>query len=130
MIATIFMNGAHAGFKPLLNDLKSEYALGADKYPKTIEDALQVLTQYTEQQLYKAIKNRSRKKRKGEQELGAASFAQMSKNQLRKKGLCFKCGKKWSPDHECQEDDNDDNDTDPQQHTQVQANYRSWFHHE
>ena len=39
MVATIFMNGAHAGFKPLLNDLKSEYALGADKYPKTIEDA-------------------------------------------------------------------------------------------
>ena len=36
----------------------------------------------------------------GRQEL-KASFAQMSKTEMRTKGLCFNCGHKWQPGHKC-----------------------------
>ena len=99
MMAMMFMRGAHRGFRPLLNDLESDFAFGAQLYPSTVADALQVLSEYTSQRLYKSI---MRKKKhgyeKGQKEI---SFLQMSKAELRRKGLCFTCGKKWSPGHEC-----------------------------
>ena len=42
ILATIFMNGAHHGFKPLLCDLARDFALGAKLHPETEADALQM----------------------------------------------------------------------------------------
>ena len=55
MLAIMFMERAHRGFKPMLGDLARDYALGAALYPETVADALQVLNEYTEQPRYKAI---------------------------------------------------------------------------
>ena len=48
MLAYRFMDGANQGFVPLLRDMENDYLLGHAKFPETIEEALQVLTLYTE----------------------------------------------------------------------------------
>lgn len=60
MLATMFMDGAHWGFKPLLRDLESEFALGAALHPETIDDVLQVLAEYMQQPTCKAIMKKKR----------------------------------------------------------------------
>ena len=45
LLAFIFMDGADKNvFGPLMKDLNNDHALGNDVCPKTMEDALQVLT--------------------------------------------------------------------------------------
>ena len=106
MLAVLFMEGAHGGFKTLLHDLEKDYALGAELYPDNMQEALQVLTEYTEQPRYKHFMKDSDKKwkqSKSDEAIAAESYAQMSKNQMRRKGLCFKCGREWDRDHKCSE---------------------------
>ena len=99
MLASVFMDGANSGFKPLLRDLENDYALGAALYPATMNEALQVMTVYTDQPLYKNIVKKGARKR--DDELTQVSFAQMSIQEKRKKNLCFRCGKKGHKANEC-----------------------------
>jgi len=103
MIASMFMEGAHFGFKPLLRDLENDYALGAAMYPETVNEALQVMTVYAEQPMYKAIMKKIWKKKAQEDEEEPVSFAQMTREQKMKKGLCFKCGKEGHIRKDCPE---------------------------
>ena len=52
MMASLFMEGANPGFKPLLQDLTNDYSLGAALYPATLEEAFEVLQVFTEQSVY------------------------------------------------------------------------------
>ena len=100
MLVVLFMEGGHKGFKPMLRELLNDYAMGTDNYPATIYDALQVMMVQQEGPVYQAIMKRAKAERarsKGGQEL-EASFAQMSKTEIRTKGLCFNCEHKWQPD--------------------------------
>ena len=117
-IAYAFMEQAHRGFKPLIRDLENDFALGAALYPQTLEEALQILTMYSEQPLYKSIMKKP-KKRGDENETPDMSFAQLSKDQMRKQGLCFKCGKKGHRAFECNEKDG--------QEEQNQQHVMSWM---
>ena len=104
MLVVLFMEGGHRGFKPMLRDLLNSYAMGTDNYPETIYDALQVMMVHQEGPVYKAVMKRVRAekiKNNGGQDTIEASFTQMSKTELRTKGLCFNCGDKWQPGHKC-----------------------------
>jgi hypothetical protein len=63
MIVVLFMEGMNKGFKPLLRDLENDYVLGANKYPATLVEALQVV--YAEKPVYKSIMKKLRKKQLG-----------------------------------------------------------------
>jgi len=63
MIASMFMEGAHFGFKPLLRDLENDCALGAVMHPETVGEALQVMTVHAKQPMHKAIVKKMQKKK-------------------------------------------------------------------
>ena len=107
MMASLFMNGANPGFKPLLRDLANDYSLGAALYPATLEEAFEVLQVFTEQPVYQAIVKKQVGKTRREKEIKEApdlSFAQMTKEQMKKKGLCFKCGNHGHRAFECKKE--------------------------
>ena len=66
--AIAFIEGAEKRFKPMLKDLEQNYSLGDDKYPETMEEALQVLSMYAQQHFP------SKKKTNGEEEAPALTF--------------------------------------------------------
>lgn len=114
MLAYMFMQSGHKGFTPLLRDMENDYALGHGKFPETVEEALQVLTMYMEQPLYKIIMKKQKKEKQDGEATPEMSFAQMSKKEKMKKGLCFKCGKKGHLAANCKEDEEEEE----QQHFQ------------
>ena len=121
LLAVLFMEGGNRGYKPLLNNLKSDYALGSDMYPDTLHEALQVMMVHQESPIYRSIMKKKAEK-VDEQEPLEVSFAQMTKAEKRKKGLCFQCGSKWQPGHTCATPGTGDNNVEEaQQHTQTGA---------
>ena len=99
----MFVEGAHFGFKPLLRDLENDCALGAAMHPETVDEALQVMTVYAEQPMCEAIVKKMRKKKAHDDEEEPVSFAQMTREQKMKKGLCFQCGKEGHIRKDCPE---------------------------
>jgi hypothetical protein len=94
MTVVLFMEGASNGFKPLIRDLENDHVLGSNKYPETLAEALQVMMVFTDQPVYKAIMKKMKKKQSMDDDGNPdVSFA-MSKVEMIKKGLCFKCGEK------------------------------------
>lgn len=85
MLAYLFVRGANKEYKPLVDGLNDDYTLGDDRYPETIEEAFEILTEYG-----KRFNNKPKKQK--EDRMGMV-FTQMSKEEMMKKGLCFKCGK-------------------------------------
>ena len=125
------MEGAQWGFAPLLRDLESDYALGQAKFPKTMEEVLQVMSMYTEHTLYKTIMKKITKQHKQDENdtIEELSFAQMTKRDTMKEGLCFKCKKHGHRAHECPNDDDTTNDdeTPEQQHVQHAQQPFGWM---
>jgi len=115
MLAIAFMEGANKCFKPLLNDLEQDYSLGDDKYPNTVEEALQVLSMYEQQTLKRMVKKQPKNDDDAPLNL---SFAQQK--EMKKNGLCFKCGKHGHVMKDCpQNDTTSTDDAIPEQtHTQ------------
>ena len=106
-MVSLFMNGANPGFKPLLQGLENDYSLGAALYPAILEEAFEVLQVFTEQPVYQAIVKKQVGKTRQEKENREApdlSFAQMTKEQMKKKSLCFKCGNQGHRAFECKKD--------------------------
>ena len=102
MLAYMFMDGAHGGFRPMMRDLDSDFTLGHSMYPGTVEESLQVMSMFTEQPAYRAIMKKKQKGRKSDDDpRGEKSFGQMSKNEMKRKGVCFKCKKKGHRAAEC-----------------------------
>ena len=130
VLAYLLMEGAHRGFAPLLRDLESDYALGQAKFPKTMEEALEVMSMYTEQTLYKTIMKKISKHHKQDENdtIEELSFAQMTKRDMIKKGLCFKCKKHGHRARECpNDDDTNDDETPEQQHMQQDQQAFGWM---
>jgi hypothetical protein len=103
MLVVLLMEGANKGFRPLLRDLESDHALGANMYTATLVDVLQVMMVHEAQLAHKLIMKKLSKEKKKEAELVEIpeSGFMMSKAEMMKKGLCFKCGKKGHKAHEC-----------------------------
>ena len=97
LLAYLFVAGAKRDFKPMLRGLDNDYMLGDDRYPDTVEEALQVLMIYEERNVYKK-KGPSKKEK---EDTPGLSFAQ--REEMYQKGLCFKCGKKGHKARECKE---------------------------
>ena len=120
VLAVLFMEGGVKGFRPLLRDLENDQALGASLYPETIADALQVMMRYQEQPIYKSImKNVNKKFTITDEENPDFSFM-MSKVEMMKKRLCFKCGKPGHKTADCTKKKSDEGEAMEQQHAQVE----------
>ena len=100
MLAYMFLDGADKTmFGYLVKNMGNDYALGNDTYPEDVESALQVLLLYQE-----GVHRKSTKKKiiqRDNDEMVELSFAQLTKNQLRKRGMCFTCGKKGHTAPQC-----------------------------
>ena len=83
----------------------NDYALGKDMYPVTLHNTLQVMLVHQDSLAHRAIMKKVKAKKDkdkiGDGEELVVSFAQMAKDKMRKKGLCFNCGHKWQPGHKC-----------------------------
>eukprot|EP00977_Amphora_coffeiformis_P024805 scaffold17205_cov186-Amphora_coffeaeformis.AAC.22 len=111
LLAYMFMDGANKKlFRYFMKNMQDDYALGNDNYPTDVETALQVLLLYQEGTQKKTSKKEPwvNEPNPGHIEL---AFAQMTKNDKRKRRLCFKCGKKGHKEADCLEQQ--------QQHTQT-----------
>jgi len=102
LLAVAFVEGANKTSKPLLNELEQDCSLGDDKCRATVEEVLQVPLMH-EQQMLKWSKKMP--KNDDSQPLSLA-FAQM--NEMKKKGLCFKCGKQGHLMKDCTKNDEKD----------------------
>ena len=110
MVAYLFVQGANKIYKPLLKGLDNDYTLGDDRYPETIEEAMTVLTEYGNRN------GGTPYPKKQPEEKVELNFAQMSVEEMRRKGLCYKCGKKGHRAFECKKVD--DNKTEQKEETQ------------
>ena len=100
MLAYLFMDGADKKiFSYLLKNMSNDHALGTKKYPEDVETALQIMMLFQEGAQKKMDAEKRRKQ--AEDESPGLSFAQMTKAQMMKNGLCFKCGKKGHCANEC-----------------------------
>eukprot|EP00977_Amphora_coffeiformis_P004232 scaffold889_cov104-Amphora_coffeaeformis.AAC.1 len=117
MLAYMFMDGANKKlFGYFMKNMHDDYALGNDNYPTDVETALQVLLLYQE-----GTQKKTSKKETWVDEQVELAFAQMTKNDKRKRGLCFKCGKKGHKEADCPENQQQQQQQQqqPQQHTQT-----------
>lgn len=102
LLASLFMEGGNRGFKPMLRDLESDFALGASLYPGTPAEALQVMMVYETNPIYKAIMRKLKKKKASDEDSGIyEQNFMMTKMEMIKKGLCFKCGEKGHKAQDC-----------------------------
>ena len=86
-------------FGYLLKNMSNNHALETKKYPKDVETALQIMMLFQEG-AHKRLKPR-RDTIKSRMSPQALLFAQMTKAEMMKKGLCFKCGKCGHGVNEC-----------------------------
>jgi hypothetical protein len=111
MLAYMFMEGAEKKiYASLMKNMRNDHALGNEKYPETVEEALQVMMLYSE--------GMHTKKKKDEEKL-ALGYAQISaskRREMMKKGLCFKCGEKGHRAMNCPKKEEDETD---QAHAQI-----------
>ena len=115
----MFMQGANKNYKSLLNGIDNDFTLGDDRYPETIEEALQVMSEFGNHNI--KHKNQSVKR----EESSAVSFGQMTKAEMMSKGLCFKCGEHRHRAMECKNDKKKEEPTEETKNTKQQS-HLSW----
>ena len=92
-LAFVFMSGAWKEYQPLMKKMESDFTLGIDNYPSTMEEALKVLVSYTDQ-------NKIRRSVQVQEPI-STEMSFLQKQEAYKKGLCFKCGGKGHMAKEC-----------------------------
>ena len=92
-LAFVFMSGAWNEYQPLMKKMEDDFTLGIDNYPSTMEEALKVLVSYTDQNKIKRLVPVS--------EPISTDMSFLQKQEVFKKGLCFKCGGKGHLAKEC-----------------------------
>jgi hypothetical protein len=117
MLACAFMEGTNKTMKSMMKDLEHDFALGQTKYPTTVEEALQVMTLYTD-----SNKSKSKKGQLKEEESPALSFAHCVR-----KGKCFKCGKQGHKRADCP-GNNNNGDASGQESGEEQSERRVGWH--
>jgi hypothetical protein len=101
MLACMFMQGAtRLKYGGVMRQLKQDFALGHDKYPETMEQAIQVL-RLCEAKGPKKPKVNTPSEGLTEAEESGLAAAQMSNRTKYKKGLCYNCGKKGHMAPDC-----------------------------
>ena len=83
--------------------MSDDHALGTEKCPEDVETALQTMMLFQEGAQKKTDAKKRRKQ--AEDESPGLSFAQMTKGEMMKKGLCFKCGKHGHRANQCKAKD-------------------------
>ncbi len=123
VLAYVFMARAKKELKPLLHALDNDYALGDNKFPDSVEEALQVLSAYKDCNVKKAF-GASKGKEDERPELTL-----MQKQEMYNKGLCFKCGKPGHKSFQCKEKKppvGEKEKTEEQQHMQGEGIIKTW----
>lgn len=101
-MATVFLRGSdRSSYGELIDDMRTQYALKVDQYPKSLEDAVDVMRSIRKKK--KDKKEGSQNQRSGESDSRsqggrANSFAQQRNNQDSK---CYVCGDEAHKANEC-----------------------------
>ena len=96
VLACLFMEGVNKkDYGGMLKKLADDYALGAAKYPETVEAALQVLAVHNEKAL--------RKRQGGNAQSETNPTSEMSMAQNGRGPQCWKCGKNGHLKRDCPE---------------------------
>ena len=90
------------------SSMSNNHALGTEKHPANVESALQTMMLHLEG-VSKKLADKKRHKHL-EDKFPQLGFVQMSKNEMRKKGLCFKCKKRGHTTDKCPNKGNNSND--------------------
>ena len=118
--AVLFMEGGAKGFGLLLRDLENDQALGASLHPETVADALQVMMPCQEKPICESVMNNANKKFTTMEDKNPDFSFMMSKVEMMKKCLCFKCGKPGHKAADCAKKKSDEEDEVKQQHVHLE----------
>ena len=100
MLAFLFVNGADKKiFGYLLKNMRNDHTLGTKKCLEDVETALQTMMLFHEG--WQRKMDAKKQCKQAEDESHGLLFAQMTKAEMTKKGLCFKCGKHGRRANEC-----------------------------
>ena len=100
----LFMKSCNKGFQPMLKDLDQDFSWDEKgRYPSTRLNALKVLKEYEGHPTYRSIMKKANKiKADGEANLQVPGLNfLMSKKDMKKKGLCYRCGKAGHRSSDC-----------------------------
>ena len=96
-------NSDKSKYGSLMSGLETQHSLGNDQYPKSLVDAYTVLGNHSyDQEYYKAKEKRNQKAAakkesnsspKNDENKDSAAKLSMSFSQLKKKNVCYCCGK-------------------------------------